>query len=103
MTPSLLLQRLLPLHWLTRCAGRLAASRRAWIAQPLIQTYARRYGVDLAEAALANPRAYESFNAFFARALDTMRATNGRARQLLMLPAPASGMACRLRSLPGRT
>lgn len=69
MTPSLLLQRLLPLHWLTRCAGRLAASRRAWIAQPLIQTYARRYRVDLAEAALADPRAYESFNAFFARAL----------------------------------
>src|SRR5690606_25514713 len=35
----------------------------------LIDTVVRRFGVDLTEAAQADPRAYPTFNAFFTRAL----------------------------------
>lgn len=66
---SLLLQRVAPKLWLTRCAGRLAASRHPWVAQPLIRTYAKWYGIDLGEALHADPKAYDNFNAFFTRAL----------------------------------
>ncbi len=66
---SLLFQRAAPKLWLTRCAGRLASCRQAWVAQPLIRSYARWYGIDLNEALHPDPKAYDSFNAFFTRAL----------------------------------
>ncbi len=69
MSLSLWLQRAAPKLWLTRCAGRLASSRHAWVAQPLIRSYARWYGIDLGEALHTDPKAYDSFNAFFTRAL----------------------------------
>ncbi len=68
-SPSLLFQRIAPKLWLTRCAGRLASCRQAWVAQPLIRGYAKWYGIDLEEALHADPKAYGSFNAFFTRAL----------------------------------
>jgi phosphatidylserine decarboxylase len=66
---SLFIHRITPRRWLTRCAGWLAACRQPWVAQPLIRGYAKWYGIDLAEALHADPRAYDSFNAFFTRAL----------------------------------
>ena len=66
---SLFFQRVAPKLWLTRCAGRLASCRQSWVAQPLIRGYASWYGIDLGEALLPDPKAYDSFNAFFTRAL----------------------------------
>lgn len=63
-----LLQRLLPLHGLSRLAGRIARARTPWLRRLLIRTFTRVYGVDLSEAA-AGPDGYASFNDFFTRAL----------------------------------
>ncbi|UJJ60230.1 archaetidylserine decarboxylase [Rhodanobacter denitrificans] len=66
---SILLQRSLPMHGLTACAGRLARCRHSWVAQCLIRAFVRWHHVDLHEALLPDPRDYASFNEFFARAL----------------------------------
>ena len=59
----------LPHRLLSSLARRLAYSRHPRASRWLIDTVVRRFDVDLAEAAEADPRAYESFNAFFTRAL----------------------------------
>lgn len=67
--PSLLFQHIAPMHWLTRCAGHLAACRHRWVAQCLIRSFAWRYRIDLGEAQERDPSAYGCFNEFFARPL----------------------------------
>ena len=80
----ILLQRLLPQHALSRAVGRLAAARAPrWLRLAAIRAFVARYRVDLAEAERPFPEAYESFNAFFTRAL---RAGTR--------PLCASGIAC---------
>ena len=59
----------LPHRLLSSLARRLAYSRNPRTSRWLIDTVTRRFDVDLSEAAEADPRAYESFNAFFTRAL----------------------------------
>ena len=63
----ILLQYLLPQHWLSRLAGVLANSQR--LRRPLIRWFIRRYQVDLSEAAIQDYRDFPHFNAFFTRAL----------------------------------
>lgn len=63
------LQHLLPQRLCCRFVYRLAHSRRPWLAQALIDGFRRLYDIDLAEAAVTDPRAYASFNAFFTREL----------------------------------
>lgn len=63
------LQYLLPHHLLSRLVGCLASTRQPWIKDAFIQRFASRYRVDMAEALEPDLRAYESFNAFFTRAL----------------------------------
>lgn len=66
----ILLQRLLPQHALSRLVGRLACARGPrWLKDRVIHAFTNHYGVDLNEAERAFPEAYESFNAFFTRAL----------------------------------
>ncbi|EAQ98661.2 archaetidylserine decarboxylase [Congregibacter litoralis] len=66
----ILLQRLLPQHALSRLVGRLAAaSGPRWLKNRVIRAFVRHYDVDLGEAERPFPEAYESFNAFFTRAL----------------------------------
>lgn len=80
----ILLQRLLPQHALSRLIGRLAAARGPrWLRLAAIRAFVARYGVELGEAERPLPEAYESFNAFFTRAL------RAGAR-----PLCASGIAC---------
>ncbi|MEM1437036.1 MAG: archaetidylserine decarboxylase [Pseudomonadota bacterium] len=67
--PFIALQHLLPRHALTRLVGRLAASERGWVKTPFIRSFARAYGISLEEAERASFADYESFNAFFTRAL----------------------------------
>ena len=50
-------------------ARSLAYSRHPRVSRWLIDTVTRRFGVDLQEAANADPRSYESFNSFFTREL----------------------------------
>lgn len=78
------LQRLLPQQALSRLVGRLAARNHPqWLVQWVIRRFVAHYKVDLAEAEQPFPEAYDSFNAFFTRALgDGSR------------PLCASGIAC---------
>src|SRR5690606_25429120 len=73
MTPKkrlfLLGQYLLPHHALSRLIGMAAECRADWFKNPLISWFVRRYQVDMSEAEVGNPHAYEHFNAFFTRAL----------------------------------
>lgn len=63
------LQHLLPQHLLSRIIGRIARARAAWIRKPLIRAFVRAYRPELSDAAQPDPARYESFNAFFTRAL----------------------------------
>jgi phosphatidylserine decarboxylase len=69
MSLAVRLQYLLPKLALTRLAGAFAASRSGALTQWAIRRFIHRYGVNMAEAAEPDPTAYDSFNAFFTRAL----------------------------------
>lgn len=58
----------LPHHALSRVIFR-ATRWRTPLARPVMRWFARRFGADLAEAAEPDLACYESFNAFFTRAL----------------------------------
>lgn len=62
-------QYLAPQHLLSRCVGHLAASETSWLKNMFITWFARRYNVDMSEAANPDLASYASFNAFFTRAL----------------------------------
>ena len=63
------LQYLLPQQLLSRVVGGIARARAAWIRKPLIRAFVRAYRPELGDAAQPDPSGYESFNAFFTRAL----------------------------------
>ena len=89
MSPITALTYVLPHRLLSSLARRLAYSDNATLKQWLIDTVTRRFGVNLAEAAESNPRAYPTFNAFFTRALKPdARVPDPDPRALLM---PADG------------
>lgn len=80
----ILFQRLVPQHALSRLVGRLAAARGPrWLVLGVIRAFAAHYKVDLDEAERPFPEAFESFNAFFTRALKPD-----------VRPLCASGIAC---------
>lgn len=62
-------QHMLPQHLLSRGMHAVARSRNALIRRNLIRFFLRRFGIDLSEAAIQDPDAFETFNAFFTRAL----------------------------------
>jgi phosphatidylserine decarboxylase len=79
----------LPHRMVSSLARRLAYSKHPRISRWLIDTVVSRFGVDLTEAADADPRAYATFNAFFTRSLrEGVRMPDPDARALLM---PADG------------
>jgi len=61
------LQFLLPQLLLSDIVGALARAR--WLRKPLIRAFVRGYRPELSDAAQPDPEAYDSFNAFFTRAL----------------------------------
>ena len=63
------LQYLLPQHLLSALAHELTRSRVPWLKNALIGGFVRRFRPDMSEAAQPDPLAFESFNAFFTRAL----------------------------------
>ena len=66
---AVLPQHLLPKQALTRFAGWVAGARGGAATTALIRWFIKRYRVNMAEAAQADPAAYDSFNEFFTRAL----------------------------------
>ncbi|NVD44742.1 archaetidylserine decarboxylase [Qipengyuania atrilutea] len=66
---SVLFQYLLPKRHLTSFAGRVAGARGGRATTRLIRWFARKYGVDMSEAANADLASYASFNDFFGRPL----------------------------------
>jgi phosphatidylserine decarboxylase len=66
---SVLPQYLMPKQALTSLAGAVASARRGAATTRLIAWFVRKYGVDMSEAADPDIAHYESFNAFFTRAL----------------------------------
>ncbi len=67
--PFVLMQHLLPKRALTVAAGRLASARAGSLTHTLIRRFVARYQVDMSEALDPRIESYESFNAFFTRAL----------------------------------
>lgn len=79
----------LPHRLLSSMARALAYSKHPRISRWLIDTVTRKFGVDLQEAAEADPRAYDSFNSFFTRGLRPgARVADPDAASILM---PADG------------
>ncbi|MBB4126199.1 phosphatidylserine decarboxylase [Xanthomonas translucens] len=87
MSPLTALTYVLPHRLLSSLARRLAYSSRPGLKQWLIDTVVRRFGVDLAEAAEPDPRAYPTFNAFFTRALKPGARVADPDPQALLMPA----------------
>ena len=63
------LQYALPKRLLTQLAGKLAGLEGGKATTAVIRWFINRYGVNMAEAANADPASYASFNEFFTRAL----------------------------------
>jgi phosphatidylserine decarboxylase len=82
----ILLQRLLPLHIISRFAGWFANCEIGIIKSPFIKIIIWKYGVDISEAREKDLRKYKSFNQFFSRQLEVgARPINGQ------LSSPADG------------
>lgn len=62
-------QRLLPTHFLSRFAGKLTNSRNLKLKNWLITKAVKRFNIDMTDAEIEDPLAYETFNDFFTRAL----------------------------------
>ena len=76
---------MLPQHTLSRIVHAAARARTPWFKDLLIGAFMRGFAPDLSDAVRSDPRDYESFNAFFTRAL------RPGARPL---PAAADALAC---------
>ncbi len=63
------LQYALPKLLLTQLAGKLAGLEGGKVTTAVIRWFAKRYGVNMAEAANPDPASYASFNQFFTRPL----------------------------------
>lgn len=68
-SPSVLLQYFTPQLLLTRLMGLLGHSKKPWLKNWAIQTFVRRYQVDMTSAQVENPLDYPDFNSFFTRQL----------------------------------
>lgn len=63
------LQHVLPQHAISRLLHALARSQTPWIKNLFIREFSRLFRPDLSDAVQPDPYAYDSFNAFFTRAL----------------------------------
>ncbi len=87
-------QYLLPHRLLSHMANRLAYSKTPWIKHRFIHTILAHFDVNLGEAADPDPDNYESFNAFFTRALKPGARIADSDPQTLVLPADGKVSQC---------
>lgn len=66
----ILFQYLVPQHLISRCVGWLAASQVAWIKNPFINFFIKKFGINMAEAQRKTAAEYSCFNDFFTRELE---------------------------------
>ena len=81
------LTHVLPHRAMSSLARRLAYSDHPRVSRWLIDTVTRKFGVDLSEAANADPRAYATFNQFFTRSLKPGARNADAAPDALVMPA----------------
>lgn len=62
-------QYILPQHLLSVLMGKLANARTPWLKNTFIDFFSRAYGITLDEAVIQQPHEFQTFNAFFTRAL----------------------------------
>jgi phosphatidylserine decarboxylase len=94
MSPVTALTYVLPHRLLSSLVRKLAYSRRPALKQWLIDTVTRRFDVDLSEAAESDPHGYETFNAFFTRALKPGARMPDPDPQALLMPADGRISEC---------
>ena len=94
MSPLTALTYALPHRALSSLARALAYSTNPQTKQWLIDTVARKFGVDMSEAAEPDPAAYASFNAFFTRALKPGARNVDPDPQALLMPADGRISQC---------
>jgi len=63
------LQHVLPQHGISRLIHAAARSQTPWFKNLLIENFVKGFKPDLSDALVSDPLAFESFNAFFTRAL----------------------------------
>ena len=99
MPMAVRVQHLLPQRLLCAFIYHVSRSRVRWFKHALITWFARQYAVDLDEAQQPEPASYESFNAFFTRALrDGARRIDSRAGAIV---SPADGRLTQLDAIEG--
>lgn len=69
LKPSILRQHLAPQRLLTTLAAKIARSQRPWLKNWAIKRFLKQYPVDLSDAIITDPYAYQCFNDFFTRRL----------------------------------
>jgi phosphatidylserine decarboxylase len=84
----------LPHRLLSSLARQLAYSPNPRVRRWLIGTVVQRFGVDLSEALESDPHGYESFNAFFTRALKPGARTADADPRALLMPADGRISQC---------
>ncbi|MBP6798792.1 MAG: phosphatidylserine decarboxylase, partial [Luteimonas sp.] len=94
MSPLTALAWVLPHRLLSSLARALAYSDSPRTSRWLIDTVTRRFGVNLSEAANADPRSYPTFNAFFTRALKPGARTPDPDPNALLMPADGRVSQC---------
>jgi phosphatidylserine decarboxylase len=92
-------QHLLPQHLLSQLAYQLTRSRLHWLKNLLIRSFVRRFQPDMSDAAEPDPLGFESFNAFFTRALRA--GTRPAEPDPLALVSPVDGSVSQLGRLDG--
>lgn len=81
------LQRLLPKHALSRLIAKLAASKNNWLKNTLINRAIKTFDINMDEAISDDLSSYDSFNAFFTRALKPESRPLDSAANIITSPA----------------
>jgi len=93
------LQYLLPHHFISRLAYRITRSRVPLVKNALIRSFVSNFHPDMSEAEQPDPLQYESFNAFFTRALRAQARPSDPDPALLV--SPVDGAVSQIGRLDG--
>ncbi len=88
------LQHIVPQHFLSRAVGSIASSENHWVKSTFINYFAKKYEIDMSEAAEARLDAYASFNDFFTRALKDGARPIDQDRSSIVSPADGAVSEC---------
>lgn len=80
-------QHLVPQHLLSRLIGRLAECKTPWVKNFFIRQFAKKYAINMQEALVEEPTAYENFNAFFTRELKPEARSIDQSEDTIVSPA----------------